>query len=222
MKWLSLFIAVTLSSCSLVRTLPPKEPHLPITSAANDSVTMLVFSHGLHTGLTLPYGLFKEHLPELDSESTTLIEFGWGDEGFYRSETISLSLAFQAMFIPTPGVMHVVHIREPAHLFYAHSQLVAIPLTKQEAEEIALFIAQSFARDHTDKIIDLGPGRYGDSQFYRARERYFFPRTCNDWTSRALNKVGCDGNAITAPAVLRNVRRYLNSDNAQSYKAPRH
>jgi hypothetical protein len=38
--------------------------------------------------------------------------------------------------------------------------------------------------------LNLGPGIYGDSTFFRANGKYYFPNTCNVWTARGLKTAG--------------------------------
>lgn len=64
----------------------------------------------------------REELPEL---ATALpgewLEFGWGDEGFYRTERVSAGLALRALAYPTASVMHVYTTNQPLHTTYAYS-----------------------------------------------------------------------------------------------------
>lgn len=217
-RLLLFLLALSLASCSLVQTAPPQTKHAPLSQLPQNKVHLLVFSHGLHTGVALPRKLFRHQFTELGSNDADFLEFGWGDEGFYRSEKITFTLAARAIFHPTPGVMHVVAVSHPPHQFYQDSKLRAIPVHQKKAQEIATWIESNFTPGDHANLIDLGPGRYGQSRFYRSNDRYFFPRTCNSWTAKVLNKIGCDGNAVTAPKVFRNLDRYLSNDSARSYR----
>lgn len=200
-------VSLTLTSCSLLITPAEVTPHQPIvvaSRATSPSTPMLVFSHGYHTGLTLPTAALAPYLPELSqSNAKQWLEFGWGDEGFYRSEEITVKLVLHALCYPTPGVLHVATFDTPPHLQYAHCPLRVLALEDDEVKAVATFLRDSFARDHQKDFISLGPGRYGQSTFYRARDSYYFPRSCNAWTARGIRAGGHRVHALTAPGVMR-------------------
>ena len=194
---------LSLPSCSISTKLR-KAPHAPFTTESSPGQTpLLIFSHRHHTGLVLPREALEDELPELTTELTgDWLEFGWGDEGFYRNEEVSLPLAFRAMAYPTPGVMHVATSSRPLHYDYAYSPVHFFHLTEEQKEILVQGIARQFSRDEKGHLQLLGPGRYGDSRFYRARDRFFFPRTCNAWTASHLRAIGYDVRAITAPGLF--------------------
>ncbi|MEJ6645643.1 MAG: DUF2459 domain-containing protein [Akkermansiaceae bacterium] len=167
---------------------------------------LLVFSHGHHTGLVLPRRAMKNGLPAVAAQLTgDWLEFGWGDEGFYRSEIITLPLAFRALAYPTPGVMHVATSNNPLHIDYAYSPAHLLFLTGQQEEILVERLASQFSRNDKGQLISLGAGRYGESRFYRARQRFFFPKTCNAWTASHLRAIGYRVGGITAPGLFRDL-----------------
>ena len=194
---------LSLPSCSISTKLR-EAPHEPFAIKGTPRKTpLLIFSHRHHTGLVLPRQALEDELPELTSELTRdWLEFGRGDEGFYRSEEVTLSLAFRAMAYPTPGVMHVATSSRPLHYDYAYCPVHLFHLTEEQREILVQGIARQFSSDENGHLQLLGPGRYGDSRFYRARARFFFPWTCNAWTSSHLRSIGYDVHAITAPGLF--------------------
>lgn len=64
----------------------------------------------------------ESRLPELKTElNRALLEFGWGAEGFYRSEEVTLSLAFHAfhaLAYLTASVIHIANRSVPLHYDY--------------------------------------------------------------------------------------------------------
>jgi len=61
----------------------------------------------------------ESRLPELKTElNRALLEFGWGAEGFYRSEEVTLSLAFHALAYLTASVIHIATRSVPLHYDY--------------------------------------------------------------------------------------------------------
>ncbi len=201
---IALGIAVlALTSCSISTELRDT-PNPPFAiSKHEDHTPLLVFSHQHHTGLVLPRKALEKELPELTSELTgDWLEFGWGDEGFYRSEEVTLPLAFRAMAYPTPGVMHIATSSRPLHHDYSYTPAHLFHLTDEQKDILVRRIALQFSRDEKGRLQPLGHGRYGESRFYRARERFFFPKTCNAWTASHLRAIGYKVHAITAPGLF--------------------
>ena len=201
-------VALLLTSCS-ISTAPRPTPHPSFTISKDDERTpLLVFSHGHHTGLVLPRKAVESALPGIATQLTgDWLEFGWGDEGFYRSEAVTFPLAFHALAYPTPGVMHVVTSSRPLHLTYAYAPAHLFYLTSQQRQTLVQRLAGQFARDEKGQLLSLGPGRYGTSRFYRACSRFFFPRTCNAWTANHLRAIGYKVRAVTAPGLFRELEK---------------
>ena len=204
--WLAAGSITLLPSCSLLITPLEPEPHQPIKWRRSSEVTpVLAFSHGYHTSLTLPAESLRTFLPELcEGLTDEWLEFGWGDEGFYRSETVTAQLVFNALCYPTPGVVHVVVVEPPIPQHYHYSPIRLLEINQAKTANLGAFLADSFQRTEKNKLIPLGAGRYGRSTFYRAVESYYFPRSCNDWTARGLQAGGINmSKTLTAPGLLR-------------------
>ena len=196
-----------LPSCSWLITPPEAEPNQPFAwQRSAEETPLLVFSYGHHTGLSLPANSLREHLPHLCHGLTDeWLEFGWGDEGFYRSEEITAPLVFSALCYPTPGVVHVVVQEPPLHQHYQYAPIRLLSINREETDRLGVFLANTFKKDEDGNLIDLGPGRYGKSTFYRARKNYYFPRSCNAWTAKGLRASGFDvySHTLTAPGLMR-------------------
>ena len=133
------------------------------------------------------------------------LEFGWGDEGFYRSEEITAPLVFSALCYPTPGVVHVVVQEPPLHRQYQYAPIHLLSINREETDRLGTFLADTFEKDKNGDPINLGPGRYGKSTFYRASKSYYFPRSCNAWTAKGLRAGGLEVNShtLTAPGLMK-------------------
>ncbi|HSG73424.1 MAG TPA: DUF2459 domain-containing protein, partial [Planctomycetaceae bacterium] len=75
------------------------EPESTIQQASHERTaqkTVYVVGHGWHTGIVLPVGeISPEIWPEVSEyrkHDLDFVEFGWGDEGFYRATKITPSL----------------------------------------------------------------------------------------------------------------------------------
>lgn len=203
--------ALTLSSCSISKE-PRETPNPPFAISKNKNLTpLLVFSFQHHTGIVLPRKAVESELPELTTELRgAWLEFGWGDEGFYRSEEVTLSLAFRALAYPTPSVMHIATSSRPLHYDYAYTPAHIFHLTDKQRKILVQRIALQFSRDEKGNLQLLGTGRYGESRFYRACNRFFFPRTCNAWTADHLRAIGYQVRAVTAPGLFKELEKLTN------------
>lgn len=140
-----------------------------------------------------------------------LVEIGWGDEGFYMAERITVPIACKAVFWPTPTVLHVVGLSGPPEEEFPESTVVELKLSERGLSNLVQFIDVSRARDPHGHSMALGRGLYGDSEFFRANGSYYFPRTCNWWTASALRSAGCPVRpicSVTATCFMFQVKRF--------------
>ena len=159
---------------------------------ARGGVSIDIVSHGWHTGIVLPITPEVIELcpPLAEFASYRTVEIGWGDEGFYRAESIGLGITVRAIAWPSPSVMHVVGLALPTEEEFARAEIVRLSLSPARFTALVTSIASDFAEPRS-----FADGRYGVSRFYRGRLPYHFPRTCNAWTLRKLADAGCS----TAP-----------------------
>jgi uncharacterized protein (TIGR02117 family) len=180
--------------------------------AIGPAKTVYVVSHGWHTGLVVERDAVPVNLwPEKDDfPAAQFLEVGWGDEGFYRARKITAGITLRAIFLPTPGVLHVVGFRGPVDEYFPASEVLPVELSEEGFRELCRFIDGTYERDDAGEAIRLGPGIYGKSAFYRSKGKYYFPKTCNVWTARAIRKAGVPirpAGSITAGGVIRQARR---------------
>jgi Protein of unknown function (DUF2459) len=111
--------------------------------------------------------------------------------------------------LPNKSVLHVVGWDDPPEEYFP-GDIVRLQLTPSQVQAICRHIHDTYDRDQNGHVKSLGPGIYGDSNFYRARGKYYAPKTCNVWTARALQSAGLSIRAETcslAGAVIRAARR---------------
>jgi uncharacterized protein (TIGR02117 family) len=198
---------------------PPAEYETKNSPKSNR--TLYVVGHGWHTGLVLPYAdISRTDWPESgDFFDAKFVEVGWGDEGFYRADHITPQLVAKAAFLPTPSVMHVVGLKRPVEEFFVASDIIELQVTAEGFDRLCRFIHEGYQLDASGEPEILGHGLYGESFFYRAGESYYFPKTCNYWTARALAAAGVKivpQLSMTAGAVLGQVRPQGRSLNKSS------
>ncbi len=173
-----------------------------------------VISHDWHTGFIIPKNKIQHLIPVLTKrfDNADLLEFGWGDKGFYQSRKMTAGLVFSAMFWPTESVVHVVAVSGNSHAFFANSEIEPVYLSDEGYDSLLKYISDSFRRNEKKEIIELEKGLYGDSQFYAGEGDYFLMNTCNKWTAKGLKSGGMDIETtftLTASGVI----GYLQSQN---------
>jgi len=155
--------------------------------------TLYVVNHGLHTGLTIARPDLLRVLPALVEAfgDGDFVEFGWGDEDFYRAPQATLGLALGALFRSKAAVLHVVEIAGDPRRRFAGSEVIEVQVTEDGYRQLLAFVAGTFTRSAEGAPVALGPGLYGESRFYQAEGSYSMRYTCNTWVAEALAVSGC-------------------------------
>ena len=167
----------------------------PFPSALEDKpVTIHVAIYGGHSGIILTNSTIPDDLRRITSRFNAFryIEFGWGDEDFYRDPETTVFIAVKAALWPTASVLHLIGINETMEDYAAGPDIYRIELSREGFFALCNFITETFSRDEKGNSIALGPDpafiRY--TLFYQARPKFFFPRTCNTWTAKVLQTAG--------------------------------
>lgn len=188
----------------------PSTPQQPGSSGLER--TIYVLSHGWHTGIVVRYADIPVQLwPEkADFSGSRYLEVGWGDEAFYRAQTVTLAMVLKAAFVPTRSVLHVVGFNREVAEFFAHSDIVELQLSEQGFVDLAQYIHDGFTRREGRTAVALGLGLYGTSRFYQANGTYSLFYNCNHWVAGALRQAGVPivaAIALTSGNVLSQVSR---------------
>lgn len=170
-----------------------------------------VVNHGWHTGFVVATKEIQMKIPKIKNRfgSSHYIEFGWGDKGFYQAKEKTSGLALKAIFWPTESVVHAVPVPQNPYKFFPNSEVERLCLTDSELSSLTGFIVNSFNKDTSGAVLELGKGIYGDSQFYKGVGDYYLMNTCNSWTAKGLRSVGMNISTtfkLTAGSVMRYVK----------------
>ncbi len=205
MRAAGLFLAIFLSGCS---TLPKVVSPAAATVREAHDLQIFVTTNGWHTGIVVEASRLNELVPELARRFPRgrYYEIGWGDAGFYRSKKITAGLVLKAILGPNnPTVVHVVAFQKEPSEFFGKDEVLALRITPGGERSLLAYIASSLRRP----VQSLGPGIYGESEFYVGVGNYFLFNTCNTWTAKALassGAVNCHAYKLTSGAVMRMVR----------------
>jgi uncharacterized protein (TIGR02117 family) len=160
--------------------------------ADDETRTVYVVSHGWHTGLVLRRDdISSDAWPEhFDLTPTRYVEVGWGSGVFYMAPRITPAVVMEAMCW-SDSVLHVAGFNPPPARAFPSSDVYAVRLSERGFDDLCRAIHETYVHDEQGQPVRKGPGLYGESQFYEAKGRYYFPNTCNVWTARVLRSAGC-------------------------------
>jgi uncharacterized protein (TIGR02117 family) len=177
----------------------PRKPGEPV-------IDIYAINHGYHSGIAISRGQLADVAGRQGNAALIAvvqrfavfpwIEFGWGDEGFYRSvpdvASLTFVLALRALLLPgNPSVMHVVGLSEPPRGVFPFAEIVQIGLTPDGFARLVDRLDASFARAGNPPLPEeAGPGLYGPSLFFRAVDSFHLFNVCNHWTANLLSAAG--------------------------------
>lgn len=169
-------------------------PPGPVQPQSNGPVVAVyLVAHDKHSGIAvrradIPAGLWPE---SRDFPQAEYLEVGWGDRDYYYGRNQGLGAALRAALgSDNPSVLHVAGVRGPLTENFPASEIIEIKLPRDGFERLVRYIQGAYDRAGAPAAAPLGPGLYGDSRFYPARETFNLFRTCNVWTARGLRGAG--------------------------------
>jgi uncharacterized protein (TIGR02117 family) len=176
-------------------------------------------NNGAHTNIIVPVGndLFawsdRIDLEKIDSSSSAkyrYLSFGWGDRDFYLNtptwDDLDWSLAFKALFLPTPSVMEVKGLNNLPN----HEDLKCVAIDRAEYINLMDYIDRSFQTDRQGEKVRIANGHFNRGGFYAAEGTYSILNTCNDWTAIGLRKA--DLNTPLWSGLSTSIMRHLKSN----------
>lgn len=173
------------------------------------AVVIFLVAHEGHTGIAvpraeIPAGSWPENR---DFPRADFLEVGWGDRDFYMGRDQGVWGTLKAALWPTPSVVHVVGVRGSVAQYFRASEVVELKLSRDGFDRLIRYISDAYERTGAAPAASLGPGLYGESRFYPARESFHLFRTCNVWTARALRAGGLSiDDSITSEGLMSQAR----------------
>lgn len=186
---------------AVIVTARPGDPALyPPTGPAAE--TIHVVSHGWHSGIALPMAALTGPGagPALRDIAVRFraypeLEFGWGEARFYAA-TPTLAefdwrLALSALFTPggRDGVVQVVGLDADPRTSFPQAEILAVPVSEAGLHRLVARLEASLALADGHPV-DVGPGLYGPSLFYKGAGRFSWTNVCNHWTAGLVNAAG--------------------------------
>ncbi|CAN5510819.1 TIGR02117 family protein [soil metagenome] len=174
--------------CGPARGLYPPDP-------AEKSVDIYVVNNHWHTAFVVAWPQLSPTLQRYLSRfahGAEFVEIGWGDEGYYRAPKGTAPLALRAMFASRGSVLHVAALaKAPAeHYLDYQVDLYRIRISETGNRKLMTFLERTFARTSQGQSIELQPGLYGISYFFRGRGWYGALHTCNNWVADGVRSTG--------------------------------
>lgn len=175
-------------------------------------IPVYILSHGWHVGIAIEAEYINDKIPGHEEiPQTRYLKFGWGDNRYYPHSDPGFGLLLRAALLPTGSVIHVVGFDIPVESYFAGSEVILVKISEAGMEKLTGFIADRFYRDDEGQIEYAADGLYTNSSFFRANGWYFFPKTSNTWTARALRQAGCPISpfyAVTSGNVISQTRSF--------------
>ncbi|MEX0770724.1 MAG: DUF2459 domain-containing protein [Balneolaceae bacterium] len=181
---LILLIPLVTACLGPVKELYPENPE-------QRNLPVYLLRYSWHVGVVIEAGHMRESLPsDQRFPQAKYLEFGWGDHRYYPHPDPGFGLMLSAGLLPTKSVIHVVGMHVPPQSYFPNSDVIQIMVNKDGMERLAEFISSRFRRDPKGSLQFAADGLYPNSVFYKATGLYYFPKTSNTWTARALRKTG--------------------------------
>jgi uncharacterized protein (TIGR02117 family) len=186
-RFLAALLPLAFGACAA----PPPDPVPPPDGGPR--VAIYLVAHDKHSGIAIrradiPAGLWPE---SRDFPRAEYLEVGWGDRDYYYGRNQGLWDALRAAFgSDNPSVLHVAGVRGPLTQDFPASEIIEVPISRDGFERLVRYIQDEYDRAGAPVAAPLGPGLYGDSRFYPARQTFSLSRTCNVWTAHGLREAG--------------------------------
>jgi uncharacterized protein (TIGR02117 family) len=190
-------------------------PTTGLFPAATNAKTRVIYfvQHDWHSGLAWAQQRGETFGAE-EWKDASYVEVGWGDRQFYFVGDQSILSMLRAAFMPSDSVMHVTSFAEAPEKFFKFP-VFPIELSEAGFQNLFTYVKQTFAVNQKgDRLMAIGKGQYGVSNFYAAVPRYFLAFNCNTWAAEALRHAGvsvCPNRSFLAKNLGEQIKYLQNS-----------
>jgi uncharacterized protein (TIGR02117 family) len=175
--------------------------------------TIYVVQRDWHSGIAVRPADWPDAHWELLREFRTaeFLEFGWGDERFYKADEETSGMTIRAALWPTPSVIHVIGLDTTDPADAQADEIVPVRVSAEGLRALAAGIQREF---EGEQPIPNGPQASwapAPNHFYDAKRAFYFPRMCNWWVAQRLEDAGCPiwpWTVLTAHRVIRAARGF--------------
>jgi hypothetical protein len=150
--------------------------------------------HGWHTDIAVPsqelrgdITIFQRIFP-----GVKVLVFGFGKRTFVTAPVHTIGDLVVGPF-PGAGLLLVTGLSATPNIAYNDGITATLTLPPGGAGRLSDFIWKTLQTDHGAPV-ELRPGFFPGSIFYRTQTRYAGSRTCNTWTADALQAAGLNIN----------------------------
>lgn len=202
--WCWLLVFLQLTACSSL----PSSTAIPLV----DTPHRIYFIYtGWHTSLLLAAKPLLDLSPQLakDFHGQEFVRVGWGDGDYFTGKSKHWMTATKALVASDYSALQVLVYNYDPRASIPVDTRVALAISDQGLEHLALFIEQSIARNEQGEPEYLPPSKMNDNVFYRAQARYGLFNNCNTWSSLALRAAGLPTKSrfqLTAQSVFKQAK----------------
>jgi len=176
------------------------------------TVPVFIISHGWHTGIVIESEYFTERIFKTGQiPQGTYLMFEWGDARYFPHDDPGIGLLLRAALLPTGSVIQITGLSKQPNYIFRQSKTVKIDITREGVSALSDFLARQLRKNFDGDFVFVQNGLYPNSSFFEAEKLYFFPRTSNTWTARALRQTGypiTPALALTARTVMKEAAEY--------------
>ena len=184
----------------------------------SDRIRIFLKSDGIHTDFILPMKneifdwrtKINKTLFDIELEPDTMLEVGWGEQGFYFEiptwADLTPRIAFKAMCVPSTSLFHVKAYNEFPESF---KFLQTVYIDSIQYEKLVQYILKGFEQENGELIHIEGRSYTENDVFYRSPYKYHALNNCNVWVIKGLRHIGLR-TALWSPiahAIFRHLRR---------------
>ncbi len=172
--------------------------------------SVFVMRHGRHVGIIVPTAsASRSDWREVDELGSDYAELGWADRYYNMAGAPEWFRIVRALLLPSASILKVVPVDSHPTEYCTGNGIVQVDVSTEGYQRICAFIDRTYARDKDGGVrrISVEPSCW----IYAANGRYYYPKTSNVWTARALRQAGCPIRPIrcaTADALFSRVERF--------------